>query len=78
MLTNLPKILFSTSGTKKRYYLQIRYADSEVHVNYVPFFHEDNVVFSYWVDYGSEHIIVEKVEEFLKKWVDKGNLVVRN
>lgn len=77
MLDSLPKILFSASGSKQRYYLQIDYMDNRVRLSYAPFFHEDTRAFGYWVEFGNEEILVKKTQEFIQKWLDEGNAVVR-
>lgn len=76
-LTDLPKVIAEGYLSKfQRYYLTISYLDYQVHVRYVPFYHGDDTVFSYWTSYENQEVLIEKTDEFIKKWVDKGGRVV--
>lgn len=74
MLTNLPKVI-TRDGSN--YYLAISCTDNCVHVKYLPSYHEDVVAFSYWWTYGNEGYIEQKAQEFIQKWLDEGNVIVR-
>lgn len=74
MLDSLPKVI---NNHEENYYLQLLFTQKLIFVSYAAQYHEDKSVFSYWVEYDNEHVLVYKTQEFIQKWVDEGNVVVR-
>ena len=73
-LTELPKVIRAGLA---QYHLSIYYTENVVFVRYVDGYHEGYSAFSYWLPHGNDQALFEKTQEFLKKWVDNGNVIVR-
>lgn len=74
MLNSIPKVI---NNCENDYFLQLHFTEHLIFVSYIAQYHGDEAVFSYWISYGNEELLIEKTLEFIQKWLYDGNVIVR-